>query len=79
MVAALGVTVGQRKRHAQLLLPQDDQDAWAQNPFEHDVTEATDQSASPLDLHSLASVDARIQGYESEHIWDAEGSMCSFR
>ena len=56
---------------------QDDDAAWGDNPFDCDTASATHTAAG--EEHALADLDARIQEYESEHIWDGEGSMCSFR
>ncbi|KAL0034494.1 hypothetical protein WJX79_005414 [Trebouxia sp. C0005] len=60
------------------LLTQDDA-AWGDNPFEFttEFTGITDGTSA--ESQALADIDARIQDYRDEHIWDEEGHMCSLR
>ncbi len=56
---------------------QDDNAAWGQNPFDFSTDGVTDGTSA--ERQALADVDARIQEYRSEHIWDEEGCMRSLR
>lgn len=56
---------------------QDDDAAWGQNPFDFSTDGVTDGTSS--ESHALADIDARIQMYRGEHIWDEEGYMRSLR
>ena len=56
---------------------QDDDDAWGQNPFDFSTDGVADTTSA--ESQALADIDARIQEYRGEHIWDEEGYMRSLR
>lgn len=56
---------------------QDDDAAWGQNPFDSSTDEVTDGTSA--ESQALADIDAQIQEYRGEHIWDKEGYMRSLR
>ncbi|DBA91775.1 TPA: hypothetical protein ACH3X1_003364 [Trebouxia sp. C0004] len=56
---------------------QDDDAAWGQNPFDFTTDGVTDGTSA--EGQALADIDARIQEYRDEHIWDEEGYMRSLR
>ena len=56
---------------------QDDDAAWGQNPFDVSTDGVTDGTSA--ESQALADIDARIQEYRGEHIWDEEGYMRSLR
>ena len=62
-------------QHVLPLLLQDDQ-AWGQNPF--DDTAVSIESAAN-DTPKITSLDAKMQQYEGEQVWDNAGSTCDLR
>ena len=56
---------------------QDDDAAWGQNPFDFSPDGVADGASA--ESQAVADIDARIQEYRGEHIWDEEGIMRSLR
>ena len=64
---------------------QDDADMMEANPFECSLDqlslglEAAEGSQDAAPPRSLLAVDAALQGFAAEHVWDDAGSLCDYR
>ena len=65
---------------------QDDADMMKANPFECSLDQlssgleaAADNQDAAAAPRSLLAVDAALQEFASEHVWDDAGSLCDYR
>ena len=64
-----------------LLTTQDDAELLKDDPFDTAAATATEAGAAEDQAlaMSLLDIDARLQQYAEEHLWDDTGSLCDFR